>query len=154
MSDLHIRPVRYGSPVAQRLIQAIFDDQEERYGSSDSAPVEAIEFDPPDGGFLIAYLDGQAIGCAGWRSYDGSEVVAELKRLYSAPEARNHGVATALMAAVEQNAREYGRKRMILETGRRQPEAIALYAKLGYTDIEHFGHYKADDGVVSMARYL
>jgi GNAT superfamily N-acetyltransferase len=154
VSDLHIRPVRYGSPVAQRLIQAIFDDQEERYGSSDGAPVEAIEFDPPDGGFLIAYLDGHPVGCAGWRSHDGSEVVAELKRLYSAPEVRNQGVATALMAAVEQNARELGRKRMVLETGRLQPEAIALYAKLGYADIAHFGHYKDEDGVVSMARDL
>jgi GNAT superfamily N-acetyltransferase len=146
--------MRYGSPVAQRLIQAIFADQEERYGSADGAAVEAIEFDPPDGGFLVAYLDGQAVGCAGWRSHDGSEEIAELKRLYSAPEARDRGIATALMAAVEENAREHGRKRMILETGRLQPEAIALYAKLGYADIEHFGHYKDAEGVVSMGRDL
>jgi GNAT superfamily N-acetyltransferase len=154
VSDLQIRPVRYGSPVVQRLIQAIFADQAERYGSSDAAPVEAMEFDPPDGGFLVAYLSGEPVGCAGWRSFDEGEEVAELKRLYCAPEARNRGVATALVAAVEENAREHGRKRMILETGDKQPEAIALYAKLGYADIEHFGHYKDAEGVVSMGRDL
>ncbi|NUT34640.1 MAG: GNAT family N-acetyltransferase [Hamadaea sp.] len=154
MSDLQIRPVRYGSPVAQRLVQAIFDDQVERYGSADTSPVEAIEFDPPDGGFVVAYLDGQAVGCAGWRSLGESEEVAELKRLYAAPEVRNKGVATALMAAIEENARDHGRKRMVLETGNLQPEAIALYAKLGYAHIEHFGHYKDADGVVSMGRDL
>ncbi|MCP2324980.1 GNAT superfamily N-acetyltransferase [Hamadaea flava] len=154
MSDLQIRPVRYGSPVAQRLVQAIYADQEERYGSSDGAPVEAMEFDPPDGGFLVAYLSGEAVGCAGWRSHGESEEIAELKRLYCAPAARNRGVASALVAAVEENAREHGRKRMILETGDRQPEAIALYAKLGYADTEHYGFYKDESGVVSMARDL
>jgi len=154
VSDLQIRPVRYGSPVAQRLVDAIFADQEERYGSGDAAPVEAMEFDPPDGGFLIAYVSGQPVGCAGWRSHGESEEIAELKRLYCAPEARQQGVASALVAAVEENARDHGRKRMILETGRKQPEAIALYAKLGYADIEHFGYYKDAEGVVSMGRDL
>ncbi|NUR73138.1 MAG: GNAT family N-acetyltransferase [Hamadaea sp.] len=154
MSDLQIRPVRYGSPVAQRLVQAIFADQEARYGGSDGAPVEAMEFDPPEGAFLVAYLAGEPVGCGGWRSFDESEEVAELKRLYCAPEARNRGIASALVAAVEENAREHGRKRMILETGDRQPEAIALYTKLGYAPIEHYGFYKDEDGVVSLGRDL
>jgi GNAT superfamily N-acetyltransferase len=152
--ELDIRPVRYGSPVAQRLIAAIFEDQRQRYGGADESQVEAIEFDPPDGGFLVAYADGVPVGCVGWRSHDGGEEIAELKRLYSVPEARHRGVAVELMAAIEENAREHGRKRMILETGDRQPEAVALYIKLGYTPIEHFGHYKDSGGVVSLGRDL
>ena len=154
VSEIHIRPVRYGSPVAQRLIEAIFADQILRYGGRDESYVEAIEFDPPDGGFLVAYADGVPVGCVGWRSLDQGEEIAELKRLYSAPEVRNQGVATLLMAAIEENAREHGRKRMVLETGDKQPEAVALYRKLGYETIEHFGHYKDAEGVVSLGRYL
>jgi len=154
VSEIQIRPVRYGSPVAQRLVEAIFKDQVERYGGRDESHVEAIEFDPPDGGFLVAYADGVAVGCVGWRSLDGSEEIAELKRLYSAPEVRNQGVAVKLMAAIEENAREHGRKRMVLETGRKQPEAVALYVKLGYEPTEHFGHYKDSEGVVSLGRDL
>lgn len=154
VSEIQIRPVRYGSPVAQRLIEAIFQDQVVRYGSRDESHVEAVEFDPPDGGFLVAYADGVPVGCVGWRSLDDSEEIAELKRLYSVPEARNQGVAVKLMAAVEENARDHGRKRMVLETGHKQPEAIALYRKLGYEPIEHFGHYKDSSGVVSLGRDL
>jgi GNAT superfamily N-acetyltransferase len=154
VSEIHIRPVRYGSPVAQRLVEAIFADQVLRYGGRDESHVEAIEFDPPDGGFLVAYADGVPIGCVGWRSLDEGEEIAELKRLYSAPEVRNQGVATLLMAAIEENAREHGRKRMVLETGDKQPEAVALYRKLGYETIEHFGHYKDAEGVVSLGREL
>jgi GNAT superfamily N-acetyltransferase len=154
VSEIQIRPVRYGSPVAQRLIQAIFEDQVERYGGRDESHVEAVEFDPPDGGFLVAYADGVPVGCVGWRSLDDGEEIAELKRLYSVPEARHQGIAIKLMAAVEENAREHGRKRMVLETGHKQPEAIALYRKLGYEPIEHFGHYKDSAGVVSLGRHL
>jgi GNAT superfamily N-acetyltransferase len=154
VSEILIRPVRYGSPVAQRLIEAIFADQVLRYGGQDESHVEAIEFDPPDGGFLVAYADGVPIGCVGWRSLDEGEEIAELKRLYSVPEVRNQGVATLLMAAIEENAREHGRKRMVLETGGEQPEAVALYRKLGYETIEHFGHYKDAEGVVSLGRDL
>jgi GNAT superfamily N-acetyltransferase len=145
VSEIQIRPVRYGSPAAQRLVEAIFEDQVERYGGRDEAHVEAVEFDPPDGGFLIAYADGVPVGCVGWRSLDDGEEIAELKRLYSAPDVRNQGVATKLVAAIEENAREHGRK---------QPEAIALYTKLGYAPIEHYGHYKDSAGVVSLGRDL
>ncbi len=154
VNEIQIRPVRYGSPAAQRLVEAIFQDQVQRYGGRDEAHVEAVEFDPPDGGFLLAYADGVPVGCVGWRSLDEGEEIAELKRLYTVPEVRRQGLAARLVAAIEENAREHGRKRIVLETGRKQPEAIALYTKLGYAPIEHFGHYKDSEGVVSLGRDL
>lgn len=154
MSEIQIRPMRYGSPVVQRLIEAIFADQTERYGGPDETQIEAFEFDPPDGGFLVAYLDGRPVGCAGWRTFDDDDKIAELKRLFAAPDARNTGVATALMQAIEANASDHGRTRMILETGHKQPEAIALYLKLGYVPIENFGHYKDTEGVRSFGKDL
>jgi GNAT superfamily N-acetyltransferase len=161
VSDIDIRPTRFLAPISQNLVAAALEDLGARYGGSgDDTPVEAMEFDPPDGGFFVAYLGDDPVGCAGWRSHtdgDGSivaSVVAELKRMYVAPEARGLGVATAMLAAVEQSAARYGRTRMILECGFRQPEAIALYEKLGYSRIPDFGFYRNKPGVRSYGRDL
>jgi GNAT superfamily N-acetyltransferase len=154
VTEIEIRPMRYGSAIVQRLVEQIFADQVKRYGSADETVVESMEFDPPEGGFLVAYRDGQPIGCAGWRSHGDSEEIAELKRLFCTDEARNTGVASALVAAVEANARDHRRKRMILETGAMQPEAISLYEKLGYERIEDFGTYAGHDGVRSFGKDL
>jgi GNAT superfamily N-acetyltransferase len=131
------------------------DELGARYGSAgDETPIEAIEFDPPDGGFLIAWRAGVAVGCAGWRSHDGTEDIAELKRMYVDPSARGTGVALALLTAVEEAAYEHGRNRMVLECGDRQPEAIALYQRAGYARIPDFGHYRDASGVRSFGRDL
>lgn len=145
--------VRYDSLVAQALVSAALADLGQRYGGpGDETPVMGDEFVPPQGAFLVAYLDGKAVGCGGWREHgDG---VAELKRLYTAPMARRRGVARQMLAAVEESARAHGRKRMILECGLRQPEAITLYQSHGYAPIAHFGYYRDSPEVVSLGRDL
>jgi GNAT superfamily N-acetyltransferase len=80
--------------------------------------------------------------------------VGEIKRMYVAPAVRGRGVALALLRALEDHARSAGRKRLILETGDRQPEAIGLYHKAGYALIENFGHYRDEPGVASFGRGL
>jgi ribosomal protein S18 acetylase RimI-like enzyme len=59
-----------------------------------------------------------------------------------------------MLGVIEESARSAGRKRVILETGDQQPEAIALYESAGYERIEDFGFYKDYDGVLSYARVL
>jgi GNAT superfamily N-acetyltransferase len=155
VTDIEIRPSRYLAPTARNLVAAAMADLGARYGGDgDDTPVEAIEFDPPDGAFFVAWRGGVAVGCAGWRSHDESEDVAELKRLYVDPAARGYGVASALLTAVEDSAAEHGRIRMILECGSKQPEAIALYEKHGYTSIPHFGFYRNAPDVRSFGRDL
>jgi GNAT superfamily N-acetyltransferase len=155
VTDIEIRPMRYGAPVTRMLVAAAMADLGARYGSNgDETPVESVEFDPPNGLFLIAWRDGVAVGCAGWRSHANADEVAELKRLYVDPSARNSGVASALLGAVEDTARAAGRIRMILECGNQQPEAIALYEKSGYVRIEDFGFYKGYPDVRSYGREL
>ena len=155
MSELEIRPVRYDSPVAQQLVYAAMADLAARYdGSGDETPVEAADFDPPGGAFLVAYLDDAPMGCGGWRSHGESGETAELKRMYVTPPARGRGIARAVLAAVERSAREYGRGRLILECGDRQPEAIALYQASGYQRIENFGFYRNEPNVLSFGRPL
>lgn len=152
--EIEIRPTRYGASVAQRLIADLMADLKARYGDSDGTPISAIEFDPPDGGFFVAYVDGQPSGCGAWRSYADSDDVAEVKRVFVADSVRGKGVARRIMSTLEDDARAHGRTRIILETGTGQPEAIALYEALGYERIPDFGHYRHEPGVRSFGKKL
>lgn len=154
VTGIEIKPTRFGAPVARKLIAELLADLTERYGDSDATPIEAVEFDPPDGGFFVAYLDGVAVGCGGWRSWGGSEEIAEIKRVYTAATVRGKGVARAIMSTIEADAKAHGRVRAILETGTAQPEAIAMYHAVGYQLIENFGHYRDEPGCRSFGRDL
>jgi ribosomal protein S18 acetylase RimI-like enzyme len=74
--------------------------------------------------------------------------------MFTLAASRGQGVARRLLTAVEDSARADGRERVILETGDKQPEAIALYVSRGYQRIEDFGFYKDSEGVLSYARKL
>jgi GNAT superfamily N-acetyltransferase len=88
---------------------------------------------------LARDADGTALGCGALRPLDAG--AAELKRMYVVPEARGRGIATALLAALEDAARDRGWTTLRLETGPRQPEAIGLYTRAGYRPVEAFGVY-------------
>ncbi|WP_018351023.1 GNAT family N-acetyltransferase [Longispora albida] len=151
MTDLEFRALPYDHPVVVDLISQIFTDQTVRYGSPDETVLSADEFAPPNGVFLTVWQGGEVLGCAAWRSHEDD---AELKRMFTVPAARNKGVAIALLTELENHARAAGRKRMILETGEKQPEAIALYTKLGYRPVEPFGFYKDYESARHLGRDL
>lgn len=152
LTEIEIQSVAFDAPVVRPLITAALAELADRYGGDgDSTPVTPGEFAPPAGDFLVALLDGEPVGCAGWRSH-GTD--AELKRMYTAPAARGRGIGRRLLTAIEDSARRHGRRRVILETGDRQPEAIALYLRCGYERIPDFGYYKDETGVLSFARRL
>lgn len=152
---LEIRPVPFAAPDAADLMRQALVDLSERYGGpGDSTPVEPAEFTPPHGALLVAYLDGVPVGCGGWRTLAGDPAVAEIKRMFTVPAARGRGVALAVLRAIEDSARAAGRKRAQLETGTRQPEAIALYERAGYDRVPNFGYYKDYPGCVSFGREL
>ncbi|HVM14555.1 MAG TPA: GNAT family N-acetyltransferase [Egibacteraceae bacterium] len=140
MHDLVVRPESMDGPVAQRLLAELDVELHERYGGGgDPVRADAADFAPPEGLFLVAWVDGQAEGCAGFRRLD--DATAELKRMYVRPERRGTGLARALLAAVEECAVASGYRRMWLETGLPQPEAMALYRASGYEPIASFGQY-------------
>jgi GNAT superfamily N-acetyltransferase len=152
---IHVQLTSYSDPVATALMAATLADLAQLYdGDGDSTPMSSAQFTPPDGAFLVAWLDGRPVGCGGWRTWHGDPDLAEIKRMYTIPEARGRGVALALLGALEESARLAGRKRIVLETGARQPEAIALYGKAGYARIADFGHYKDDPEVRSYGKDL
>jgi GNAT superfamily N-acetyltransferase len=152
VTDIEIRVARFDDPDVQKLVADALADLAARYGGSgDDTPVSPSDFAPPAGVFLVAVQDGELIGCGGWRSHGAD---AELKRMYTAPAARGRGVARQVLAALEESARSHGRRRLILETGDRQPEAIALYTRSGYALIDKFGYYRDELGVLSFGRNL
>jgi GNAT superfamily N-acetyltransferase len=155
VEQLEIRQLPFTAPESIALVADLLADLGARYGSpGDETPVDAREFDPPHGAFLVAFLDGAPVGCAGWRSHGADGETAELKRMWTAPAGRRKGVARAVLRAIEDSARDAGRKRVILETGDKQPEAIAFYLANGYERIPDFGYYKDEPGVRSYGRTL
>jgi GNAT superfamily N-acetyltransferase len=90
---------------------------------------------------VVAYTAGRRpVGHAALR-WLGADL--ELKRMYVAPSHRGKGVSVALLATVEDEAARLGAARIVLQTGDRQPDAVALYEKSGYTRIPIFAPYKA-----------
>lgn len=130
--------VAYDSDVAGELIEEVQLEYVTRYGGRDDSPVDPAEFAPPRGLFLVGYDDEVAAVCGGWRSHG---TYAEVKRMYVRRAARGRGLARAMLAELERTALAAGHDRMILETGSRQPEAVALYRSAGYTDSPAFGHH-------------
>jgi GNAT superfamily N-acetyltransferase len=154
VEKIEIRRIGYLDPDAQLLIKAALADLRERYkdDEGDATPVDPAEFEAPHGAFLVAYLDRQPVACGAWRSRREDD--AEIKRMYTQPAARGRGLARAVLAAVEQSAREHGRRRTVLETGGRQPEAINLYQAAGYRRIPDFGYYRDEPDVQSYGKDL
>ncbi|MAZ29549.1 MAG: GNAT family N-acetyltransferase [Cytophagaceae bacterium] len=88
---------------------------------------------------VVLYEDSIAVACGAIKQYDTAS--AEVKRMYTLPTYRGKGYASLLLGALEVWARELGYKKCILETGIRQPEAIALYKKNNYTVTPNYGQY-------------
>lgn len=90
--------------------------------------------------FFVARLEGAAVGCGGVAFDDG---FAEVKRMYVRPAARGRGVAQAVLARLEQEARAKGYARLTLETGDVLAPALRLYEAAGFRRCAAFGHYRS-----------
>ncbi|MCL8024606.1 GNAT family N-acetyltransferase [Nocardioides bruguierae] len=144
--------VGYGHPDAVRLVEEVQAVYVERYGGPDVTPLDPAMFVPPTGSFLVGYLGGDPVATGAWRrqpdvaaraGFAGLDV-AEVKRMYVAPRAQRRGLARRVLATLEQDAGAAGVRAMVLETGQKQPEAVALYDSAGWSPVPGYGHY-ADD---------
>ncbi|WP_411032264.1 GNAT family N-acetyltransferase [Spongiimicrobium sp. 3-5] len=88
---------------------------------------------------VIAYTNDKPIGCGAIKEY--APKIMEVKRMYTLPAGRGKGLATRMLAELEKWAVELSYEKCILETGKKQPEAIALYQKNGYLIIDNYGQY-------------
>lgn len=102
---------------------------------------EADHYRPPTGAFLLARVQDRAVACVALKRIDPA--TGEVKRLWVAEAARGKGLARAMMAAIEAEARTLGFTRLRLDTNENLPEAIALYRRLGWTECAPFTPFPA-----------
>ena len=147
-----LRPVPYDDPVAQELIARVQQEYVRRYGGPDESPVTPGEFTPPHGVFFVAEIDGVPAGTGAWRTLGDGR--AEMKRVYVEPAFRRRGLAQVLVEALEADAARAGIRSLELNSGPEQPEALALYALLGYTPVTGFGVYACHPDAVFLGKDL
>ena len=133
-----IEQVPWDHPASVSLRQAQRAEIEQRYGTPDSEPGPAPTGDDITA-FFVAFDGEKPVGCGGLRELDSTE--AEIKRMFVDPSSRGTGVSTALLARLEQFGRERSYRRLVLETGDQQPDAIRFYTREGYERIPNFGYY-------------
>lgn len=152
--EVAIERASLGSREAQTLFDSLNGELLQTYPEPGATHfrLEPDEVADPGGAVLLARLDGEAVGCGAVRSLEDGD--AELKRMYVLPRFRGLGVSKAVLAALEARARALGARRIVLETGERQLEALRLYEQAGYARVPAFGEYVGSPLSVCMARAL
>lgn len=101
---------------------------------------------------VLCYENEQCIGCGAIKEYDAGTM--EVKRMFVPLEKRGKGIASGILKELECWAKELGYKTCILETGHKQPEAIALYKKNNYQVIKNYGQYANVESSVCFEKHL
>jgi putative acetyltransferase len=101
---------------------------------------------------IVCYQNNSAVGCGAFRKIDSQTV--EIKRMFVNPDFRGKGIASKILCELELWALELNFAQTILETGINQPEAIALYKKLGYSITKNYGQYVGMRNSVCMQKTL
>ena len=101
---------------------------------------------------IVAYVNEQPVGCGAIREFDAGTM--EVKRMFTLPATRGKGVATRVLNELQNWSKELGYEKCILETGKRQPEAIALYLKNGFVIIPNYGKYVGIENSVCFEKVL
>nr|WP_116246727.1 GNAT family N-acetyltransferase [Nocardiopsis sp. FIRDI 009] len=148
--------VHHDDPRVAGLLAGLLEEYTERYGADNAAreleryPV--TEFTAPHGRLVLAELDGGIVAGGAVRPYRQERATqpetAEFKRVWTSHRHRRRGLARRVMTALEEAARDLGYTRVVLFTGPSQPEALALYDRLGYRrlgrdEVEEFPYPEA-----------
>ena len=161
---LEIVPETLTSTVAVQLITALNTELSAQYPEPGAThfSLDVTEVAPGNGVFVVARWFGRPVGCGALRVLREPELirelgaqVGELKRMFVVRDARGQGVGRALLTRLEVEARTLGLRRLVLETGTRQLEALALYRRAGFADIPAYGEYAMSPGTsVCLAKSL
>ena len=130
------------SPSTRALIEELDRHLNRLYPAENNYLLDLDALSAPDVRFFAAQIDGETVGCGAIKQFSD---YTEVKRMYVPPHARGLGVAKRLIEALENATREAGLSILRLETGIYQPDALALFQKVGFTRISSFGSYPKDD---------
>ena len=101
---------------------------------------------------VVCYIDHKPIGCGAFKEYDQNKV--EIKRMFVLPDYRGIGIGLDILKELEIWASELNYPECVLETGKKQPEAISLYKKAGYKIIRNYGQYENIENSVCMLKAI
>ena len=138
MATLRLQRTDSSDPNFIELVRHLDADLAERDGEDHSFYAQFNKIDKIKHA-IVAYENDRPVGCGAIKEY--SPDTMEVKRMYTSPESRGKGIATTVLRELELWASELSYEKCILETGKRQPEAIALYKKRGYQVIPNYGQY-------------
>ncbi|MGD0742370.1 MAG: GNAT family N-acetyltransferase [Acidimicrobiales bacterium] len=151
---VEIRREDLSDPVARELIAALNAEIRRRYPNPLDWHFDLTteDVDPGRGAFVVATAGNADVACGAVRLI--GEGIAELKRMFVIPAFRKRGIGSAVLAFLESEARAIGAARIVLETGIRSPEGLALYRRAGYEEIEKYGPYVYSEVSVCMGKDL
>lgn len=139
-ADVEIAPEPADSPAAQYCLGEYFRELQERFEEGFDPELSLApsldEFGPPRGIFLLARLQGEPVGCGGFKPL--ADDVAYLKRMWIAPQARGIGLARRLLRELEDHALALGYSTIGLETNKALTQAQRLYRSAGYREVAPF----------------
>ncbi|AKD04509.1 GNAT family N-acetyltransferase [Pontibacter korlensis] len=133
------------------LVQLLDQDLQRRDGEEHSFYAQYNKIDKIQH-VVTASKDGVAVGCGAIKAF--TTEAAEVKRMFVLEECRGHGIAQQVLQELERWAKELGYTSCVLETGKKQPEAIRLYQKSGYALIPNYGQYIGVENSVCMQKAL
>lgn len=137
---MRISRVHHDDPRVEGMLAGLLEEYTERYGADGAASemkrYPITEFASPHGRMVLAEIDGEVVAGGAIRPYREDRAsmpeVAEFKRIWTSSRHRRKGLARKIMIALEAAARDLGYARVVLFTGPSQPEAVALYERIGY----------------------
>ncbi len=101
---------------------------------------------------IVVYHNEAAVGCGGFKQFNHTDF--EIKRMFVPNSHRGKGIATLVLKELEKWAKELGAVNCYLETGKRMPDAQALYVKNGYLPIPNYGPYVDVENSVCFKKHL
>lgn len=101
---------------------------------------------------VVIFDNDEAVACGAIKELDSKSM--EVKRMFTLPEKRGKGLASAILKELEVWTKELGYEKTVLETGKRQTEAVALYQKCGYKIIPNYGQYIGIENSVCFEKEL
>lgn len=125
---------------AVTAMQAYFDELDRRFAGGfdpgDTLVADAHQLEPPSGLFVVGRVGAEVVACGGVQTIGVG--VGEIKRMWVAPAERGRGIGPRLLAELEDRCRAMGHRVVRLDTNGQLPEAVAMYRRAGYVEIERY----------------
>lgn len=139
MDALELIVVDPAEPRAREAMQRYFEELAARFpnGFDPGDALDAVaSYRVPDGAFVVAVRGDELLGCGAVQHLDAS--TSEIKRMWVSPAARGAGLGRRLLAHLESLAAAAGRRSVVLDTNRTLTEAIAMYGRAGYVEVDAY----------------